>query len=231
MKARPSSWDAWLSRVRESMEPDAIKRSISRFADDSLVKMGILPPMMDGKGKVLHISDTPTKMNGYLARALRRLAPSVVVHTGDLADDIKLANYPAEAAHYAAAAKKLINILLAPHRVVVLALGNHDRADLLPPLPAQCILCDNDDAINMTFFGARFRISHYAERVTDKPERYNLFGHDPDRESFVDDMDRYFFNGMELMRIIDPVTGEIITMAYPRETKNARSMRGGRMVK
>ena len=219
MKKRPSSWDAWLSLT---------KRALSSLADDSLVKIGMLPPVMDGAGKVLHISDTPTTIYGYLARALRRVAPAVVVHTGDLADDIKLAKYPAEAARYAAAARRLVNILLAPHRTVVFALGNHDRADLLPPLTSQCIVCDNDDAINLTFFGARFRISHYAERVTDEPERYNLFGHDPRRESFVDDRERYFFNGMELIRIIDPVTDEIMKLAYPGETKSLRAMRVGR---
>jgi len=228
LKKRPSSRDVWASRVREFMEPDAIKRTLLSLADGGLVKMGILPPMMNGAGKVLHISDTPTTIYRYLARALRRIAPAVVVHTGDLADDIKLGMYPAEASHYASEAKRLINILLAPHRTVVFALGNHDRADLLPALSSQCIVCDNDNAINMTFFGARFRISHHAERVTDKPERYNLFGHDPGRESFVDDRDRYFFNGMEFIRIIDPVTGDIMTLAYPGETKRARAMRGGR---
>ena len=219
MKKRALSWDAWLSRT---------KRTFSGLADDGLVKMGILPPMMDGSGKVLHISDTPAAIYGYLARVLRRVSPAVVVHTGDLADDIKLDNYPAEAARYAAAARRLINILLAPHRTVVFALGNHDRADLLPPLISQCVVCDNDAAVNMTFFGAGFRISHYAERVTDKPERYNLFGHDPGRESFADDSDRFFFNGMELMRIIDPITGEIMTLSYPGETKTARAIRVGR---
>ena len=225
MKKRPSSWKLWTSRVRGYIEPAAIKRSLSRFADDGLVKMGVLPPMMNGAGKVLHISDTPTTIYGYLARVLRRVAPAVVVHTGDLADDIKLEMYPAEADNYAAAVRRLANILLAPHRTVVLALGNHDRADLLPFLPSQCIVCDNDDAINMTFFGARFRMSHYVERVTDKPELYNLFGHEPERESFMDGTDRYFFNGIELMRMIDPVTGEIAALSYPGETKNARALR------
>ncbi|MDR3076788.1 MAG: metallophosphoesterase [Synergistaceae bacterium] len=229
MKKKPSPWGAWLVRIGDAFAPSNVKRSLSRLADDGFVKLGVLPEKMDGAGKILHISDTPAAMYGYLARVLRRTDPAVVIHTGDLADDIKLALYPSEADCYAAAARRLVNILLAPHRTVILALGNHDRADLLPPLPSQCVLCDN--AVSMAIFGVRFRISHYVENVLENPERYNLFGHDPGRGSFVDDEGRYFLNGMDAMRMIDPVTEEMWPLSYPKSAFNARNMRGGRMAK
>ena len=229
MKERPSSWGARLAGIKSALEPERIRRSLLRLLDDGFVKLGVLPAMMDGTGKVLHLSDTPTVMYGHLARVLRRVDPAVVIHTGDLADDIKLEMYPAEAERYAAAVRRLINILLAPHRRVIIAMGNHDRADLLPPLPPQCEICDG--AASVVIFGAGFRISHYAELVTDRPERYNLFGHDPCRDSFVDDDDRYFLNGMDTMRIIDPVTDEMQFLAYPGSARGARSMRRGRCPK
>ena len=229
MKEKPSSWGAWLARIGDTFAPGNVKRSLSRLADDGFVKLGVLPGKMDGAGNILHISDTPTGMYGYLARTLRRVDPAVVVHTGDFADDIKLAMYPAEADRYAAAARRLVNILLAPHRTVIIALGNHDRADLLPPLPSQCVLCDN--VVSMSIFGVGFRISHYMEDVLDKPERYNLFGHDPGHGSFADDAGRHFLNGMDVMRMIDPVTEEMWLLSYPKSAHNARNMRGGRMAK
>jgi hypothetical protein len=229
VKKKPSSWGARLAGIKAAIEPERIKRSLLRLLDDGFVRLGILPAMMDGSGKILHLSDTPTVMYGHLARVLRRVDPAVVIHTGDLADDIKLEMYPAEAARYAASVRRLINILLAPHRRVIITLGNHDRADLLPPLPPQCVVCGG--ALSVTLFGTGFRVSHYSDMVTNTPERYNLFGHDPCLGSFVDDEGRYFFNGIEIMRIIDPANDDIKFLAYPGSARAARQMRCGRCAK
>jgi predicted phosphodiesterase len=226
MKERPSLKNFLLSKLRRTFEPAKIKRLFLEFADDSFVRLGYLPEKMDGLGKILHISDTPVSMYGYLASALRRINPSVVVHTGDLADDIKLGLYPAEADRYASAAGRLINILLAPHRQIILVLGNHDRTDLLPSLPPECSVYEG--AVDVKLLGANFRISHYAEKIMEKPVQYNLFGHDLSRRSFVDGEGRYFLNGIETMRLIDPGAGEIETLAYPRSANAARMMRTNR---
>jgi predicted phosphodiesterase len=226
MKERPSLKSFLLTKVEKILAPPEIKRAFSEFADAGLVKLGFLPEKMDGRGKILHISDTPTNMYGYLARTLRRIDPSVAVHTGDLADDVKLGLYPSEAGRYAAAARRLLNILAAPHRKVILVLGNHDSADLLPPLPSGCVVYDG--AAEIELFGADFRIAHHVEKIMEKPVQYNLYGHNLSRRSFVDGEGRYFFNGLELMRLIDPVAGEIKTLVYPRGAADARMMRGGR---
>jgi hypothetical protein len=57
--------------------------------DDICVRIGLNPPPIDGRDMILHISDTPSTMFPYLRRAIRRLRPAWVVHTGDLVDDIK----------------------------------------------------------------------------------------------------------------------------------------------
>jgi 3',5'-cyclic AMP phosphodiesterase CpdA len=150
----------------------------------------------------------------------------VVVHTGDLADDVKLGLYPAEAGRYALAARRLINILLAPHRRVILVMGNHDRADLLPSLPPECAVYEG--AVEVKLSGTNFRISHYAEKIMEKPVQYNLFGHDLSSRSFVDGEGRCFLNGIETMNLIDPDTDEIKTLVYPRGADGARMMRGRR---
>ena len=62
--------------------------------DDICVRIGLNPPPIDGRDMILHISDTPSTMFPYLRRAIRRLRPAWVVHTGDLVDDIKLENRP-----------------------------------------------------------------------------------------------------------------------------------------
>jgi predicted phosphodiesterase len=225
IKARPNRIEVLWRRFADivSAKPG---RSLDRALDRGLVWIGWIPEMMDGTGKILHVSDTPTPMYGYLARLLRRVNPSIVVHTGDLADDIKLEIYPGEAERYRAAAKRIIDILAAPHRKVILALGNHDKRELLPALPSQCVICDN--VLDITLCGQGFRVSHYFERILENPARYNLFGHSLERSSFSDDEERRFFNGMEKMRLISPDGGTAI-FNYPKFTNNARLARRSRI--
>lgn len=231
MKLRPSSPNALLRRIRDSFSPLELRRSADRAIDALMVKAGWVPKMMDGTGKILHMSDTPTGIYAYLARLLRRVNPSVVIHTGDLADDIKLELYSGEAVRYRAAMARLADILQSPHRRVYIVLGNHDRADLLPDLPPQFIV--SSGALNVTLGGERFRISHYAESLIGcggasgyrNPAKYNLFGHEMSTKSYVDDFGSYFLNGVETMRLIDPATDEIEFLKYPAKTDRARMMR------
>jgi predicted phosphodiesterase len=224
MKSRPGRVGGFWKKFGKFF-PSRPGRSFDLLLDKCLVWAGWIPEMMDGTGKILHISDTPTCMYGYLARLLRRVNPSVVVHTGDLADDIKLEIYPGEAERYRAAARRIVDILVAPRRKVVLSLGNHDRRELLPPLPSQCVICDN--AVDLTLCGEKFRVSHYFESTLDKPARYNLFGHSMEQPSFSDDKERYFFNGLEMMRLIGP-DADITIFNYPKAANAARLARQNR---
>ena len=221
MKPRPGYTEGLWRKSRDFFLASP-GRSFDLLLDKWLVRMGWVPEMMDGIGKILHISDTPTCMYGYLARFLRRVNPSVSVHTGDLADDIKLEIYPAEAERYRAAARHLMDILLAPRRKVIISLGNHDKRELLPALPSQCVICDN--VMDITLYGEKFRVSHYFESVLDSPARYNLFGHSMETASFSDDEERCFLNGLEMMRLIDLDTG-ITIFNYQKAANDARLAR------
>lgn len=223
MKLRPSAPLMLLKDIGEIVRTVGARRSLDIAIDKVLVKAGWVPEMMDGRGKVLHMSDTPTAIYPYIARVLRRVNPSVVVHTGDLSDDIKLELYPGEEERYHVAMKRLFDILAAPRRAVYLVLGNHDRRDLLPPTPRQFVICDLDYEFRLG--GQDFHISHYVERTEEHPGRYNLFGHEMITRSHTDDEDRYYLNGVEAMRLIDPVTDEMEHIRYPAKTNDARLMR------
>lgn len=194
------------------------------LVDRTLVKIGWIPEMTDGSYRILHLSDTPVTIYGYLARLLRRINPSILIHTGDLADDVKIGLYPGERERYRVSVRKLFDIIQAPRRRIILSLGNHDKIDLLPPTPRECIICEN--VMDFDLWGASFRISHYIERIMSGPTaRFNLYGHTPEPGSYVDDEERYYLNGIERIRLIDPRTGEIESLPYPRFTDNARCMR------
>ncbi|MDR2780392.1 MAG: metallophosphoesterase [Synergistaceae bacterium] len=227
MKPRPGRTEGLWRKFRDFFSAGS-GRSFDLLLDKLLVRAGWVPEMMDGSGRILHISDTPTCMYGYLARLLRRVNPSVVVHTGDLADDIKLEIYPGEAERYRAAARRIMDILLAPRRKIIISLGNHDKRALLPSLPSQCVICDNDDVMDITLYGEKFRVSHYFESILGKPARYNLFGHSMETPSFSDGEERCFFNGLEKMRLIGPKDAGITIFSYPKSANDARLARRNR---
>lgn len=228
MKRRPPNFEAFLLKTRGKLNANRLRSALGGLAERGLVAAGWQPERTDGTGKILHMSDTPSSIYGYLSRLLKRVNPSVIVHTGDLADDIKLELYPGERERYRAAVRRLMNILQAPHRRVVLALGNHDERELLPWLPRDCIVCDG--AEDMAFRGQAFRISHYPDELLLRPARYNLFGHCAAPPSYDDDSGRHFFNGLEWMRLIDPDSGEIQLLRYPSGTDDARLLRKAKRV-
>ena len=220
MKKTPS----FLQRVGGIFSPTVMKRKTDRFIDDLLVRSGLVPERVDGRGKILHISDTPTAIYPYLARLLRRVNPSVVVHTGDLADNIKLELYSGEERNYQEAIIKLINIITAPHREVYLFMGNHDNVDLLPRLPLQCRIYE--DAAEFQYRGMFFSASHYFEKVQENEADYKLFGHAWQPKSY-DEGGQYYLNGVESMWLIDPGRRELRALPYPPRTDNCRTMRVG----
>lgn len=223
MKRRPPDTEAFLRKLKKKFDLSGFRGAFNVIVDKGLVSVGWQPEEIDGYGRILHLSDTPSGIYAYLSRLLKRVNPSVIVHTGDLADDIKLELYPGERERYRVAVRKLMNILQAPHRRVVLALGNHDEKELLPRLSPDCTVCEG--AEEMTFRGATFRISHYAEGLLENPARYNLFGHCAEPASYEDPEGRCFLNGIEWMRLIDPGNGEIVHLRYPKGTDDARLLR------
>jgi hypothetical protein len=86
----------------------------------------------------------------------------------------------------------------------------------------------HEGTVDVKLLGANFRISHYAEKIMEKPVQYNLFGHDLSSRSFVDDEGRHFLNGIETMNLIDTGAGEIKTLVYPKSADGARMLRGHR---
>ncbi len=223
MKRRPPDSEAFLRKLKKKFDLSGFRGAFNTIVDKGLVAAGWQPEEIDGTGRVLHLSDTPSTIYAYLSRLLKRVNPSVIVHTGDLADDIKLELYPGERGRYREAAKRLMNIMQAPHRRVVVALGNHDEKELLPWLSSDCVVCDG--AEEMTFQGATFRISHYVEGLLEHPAQYNLFGHSAEPSSHEDAEGRCFLNGIEWMRLIDPRSGEILHLRYPKGTDDARLLR------
>ena len=61
------------------------------------------------KGPILlHISDTPVDIYKYIFRIVEKLKPQIIVHTGDLVDNIKLEKYKDKIIQYHKGVAKLL---------------------------------------------------------------------------------------------------------------------------
>jgi len=190
--------------------------------DNISVLAGVNPPPIDGRDMILHISDTPSNMFSYLRRAIHRLRPAWVIHTGDLVDDIKLEIRPGLIDLYRKKLRVLLDLLTEETCGAILLTGNHDH---LPTL----LEMTEDSSVQVWskpgrfYIGSfRFRAGHTYEDVIDDAGEYNLFGHNLEHLTTIDSCGRFFLNGLEEMHLIHMETGDVIPIKYPPGTNDAR---------
>ena len=200
---------------------DAARRTRERL-DRLLTRVGYLPPALDGSGCLLHVSDTPSCVYGYLRRVLRRIRPQWLVHTGDVADEVKLELWPHSRGHYRDRVRRLARILREEEIPCIVASGNHDDPEILEDLLACRRVIRRGETLDLG--PLRVRIAHYYRDVATHPAEVNLFGHDLTRRSGEEE-GRLFLNGLEHMHLVDLVSREVTRLPYPGGTDAERMLR------
>ncbi|MGI6784941.1 MAG: metallophosphoesterase [Aminivibrio sp.] len=170
---------------------------------------------------VLHISDTPSTMYGDLERLVKALAPRWIIHTGDLADDVKLELSPRELPRYRA---KLLELKrsLGGGPGLVFVTGNHDHEPTMREIFPECLVLRDRGRVELC--GEGFNLSHDAESLERPPLKYNLFGHRPGGED-GGDTGRFFLNGISGVYVIVPSSGKIFCLPYPGYVNDGRLVR------
>ncbi|MFZ5945783.1 MAG: metallophosphoesterase [Bacillota bacterium] len=181
-----------------------------------------LPPKLlnNPEKKILHISDTPTIFYGALFRMIKKLKPQYIIHTGDLADNIKLELKPNKKNEYAQAVFSLLNILEnSPAEKIFITLGNHDNFSIASQMANRSIIIENTEVISIE--DTSFKISHYAENIMDSTCQFNLFGHDIIYNNYKKP-GSIFLNGIKNINVITLDKKEIFYLPYPLGTNDSR---------
>lgn len=136
--------------------------------------------------RILHIGDTDSATYPYFRKLIEMVKPQIILHTGDLADEVKLERFPQRAEEYRFKAAHLIDIMRQSGAKMILVVGNHDSYDILKELaPDARILMPGSEAI---LSGVPCRLGHKVrEMVFDR--KYCLYGHGMAGETW-----RYGFN-------------------------------------
>ncbi len=173
------------------------------------------------KGPILlHISDTPVGIYDYIFRIIDILKPQYIIHTGDMADNIKLGNYKYKTDLYIKGVKRLIQELEKnEHSKNYYALGNHDDYEVVNKLSERgTILQENFLEIH----NYKFVINHYYKKHFKEVDFY-LYGHSFEPIHYKNNK-TIGLNGVLNINIIDLSNGEVHHLDYPVGTNRLRLM-------
>lgn len=174
--------------------------------------------------KLLHISDTPINFFYALKRLITELSPEIIIHTGDLVDNIKLGIYKGFASKYDYHVQSIINILESSSAAYIyICVGNHDDYSIIKKYCKRSIVIDNTKIVSI--FDTHATLSHYPYEIIKNPSDYNFFGHDI---SLGNDIikGKAYLNGVSSINILTEKTKKLYYLPYPSAVDDSRLMKG-----
>lgn len=172
---------------------------------------------------LVHISDTPSFTYPALERLFKAILPKVIIHTGDLADEVKLELFPAFTERYHTRVSELLAILRATGASTVIAAGNHDDLSFLRASAPWCQLVESAAVVSPA--GFRCAVAHRADEALRLGEEYTLFGHDLGHKSSFNlgpEGPKILLNGIEAISVIDLDTRVQTALPWPSGTNQTR---------
>ncbi len=194
-----------------------------------LLNIPYIPEELYTRGKgpfLLHISDTPEEIHGYIFNTIKKINPQYIVHTGDIVDNIKLETYKNKKMAYAKALKGLVhNMENTGARGIYYAVGNHDDVDILRETIKQGRILGGKETFTIGEYS--FYATHYYQEKRPSAS-FHLFGHSFTPGNKKDDGE-IILNGTLNMHAIDLSTGEVYYIPYPLGTNQFRKMERARI--
>lgn len=153
-----------------------------------------IPDLTDCREKILHIGDTRSDRYPYYRRLFELVKPDVILHTGDMADEVKVGRIPGTEYEYISKIRVLLEMMKATGARLLIVPGNNDLPEEIRKIaPEAEILNDNEEVL---LSGVPCRVGHWVGRMTfDK--KYALYGHGLTGETWsyeknADSMNRRF---------------------------------------
>lgn len=178
------------------------------------------PVLCSDQFKILHISDTPSPIYQTIINMLEKLKPNMIVHTGDIADDIKLGDNPGYIRKYQQAAGPFIQRLVQNTSRLGIVPGNHDNIPFIEGIITPARLMPPGSVI--TVKGHTLGAAHYMSDLPSGTE-YMLYGHNDDMPT--EQQNAVFLNGITSINIILLPSGEVFSLNYPDGTNRYRKYR------
>ncbi|AZO93666.1 metallophosphoesterase family protein [Halocella sp. SP3-1] len=192
---------------------DRVKKGVKKLTD----KLYILDELRESsEKKILHISDTPDLIYPFIFEAIDRLRADVVIHTGDLADNVKLGS-GAPLDLYKQKAGILIEGLVARQWAdIYIVPGNHDAGDFIEGLGSRVKIMEEGSLITVN--GIEIGLAHYGNRLPEKAD-IKLYGHNLKN---YEEEGTVVLNGIMNISVILIPSLKIYPISYPLVTAQER---------
>ncbi|WP_297439029.1 metallophosphoesterase [Thermococcus sp.] len=124
--------------------------------------------------KVMHVSDTPESTYRFIGSLIEKAKPDYIIHTGDLADNIKLERRPDLKPAYIGAVRKLARILKASGAKLYIVPGNEDDPDIIREFFGEDVV---EPGTLIEIEGIKLALGHRPEEVLGRGADFRLYGH------------------------------------------------------
>jgi len=124
--------------------------------------------------KVMHVSDTPESVYRFIGELIEKTDPDYVIHTGDLADNVKLERRPELRPRYQGAIRKLAHVLKGYGVKLYVVPGNEDDPELVREFFGDAVV---EPGTIVEIEGKRFALGHTWREVVDLDADFRLYGH------------------------------------------------------
>jgi len=136
--------------------------------------------------RVLHIGDTHSHCYPYFKKLIEITHPDVIIHTGDLADDVKVGNYAAKFEEYKSKIRHILTAMDESGARLIIVCGNNDLVTEIKSIVPRAEIYAENSVVEID--GTECRVGHYVDRMTfDK--KWTFYGH-----SIAGDKWKYTFN-------------------------------------
>ncbi len=145
--------------------------------------------ILNYKGKkLLHIGDIPLDGYPFIKKLIKKVGADIIVHTGDLCDNLKVGRIEADIPLYKEYIPSLVECMEKHADEVYIVHGNNDIAAYIREIATKSKVVEPNTIVNI--FGKRFLLCHRVIDLEGDADVY-LYGHGPtdDTHSFYKEED------------------------------------------
>lgn len=176
--------------------------------------------------KIMHISDTPESIYSHIYKMLNYSRPDVIIHTGDLVDNLKLEDagdelkplYQKKSAEFIKNLEKLTNA-----RIIYIP-GNHDDTDIIKNNSSRSEIILEGNILELG--GVKIGLAHYPEKLPIDAD-INLFGHNQQKKF---NSENKYLNGIFNINYILLPSKEDYKVKYPWIVDQGRQYKSFNMI-
>ncbi len=145
------------------------------FESEYTGTVDIPPEVREMKGvKFLHIGDTDSREYPYFKKLIEEVKPDIILHTGDVADEVKVGRIPGTRYEYKSKIRYILKTLAESGAEIMIVPGNNDVADdIKEAIPTATVYPTNSV---VTVDGVECRIGHQVHHMT-FDRQWAFYGH------------------------------------------------------